>query len=144
MDEAYILTLDAGTTGVKCAAFSPKGEAACSAVEAYPTYYPFSGWAQQKPGEQLNAALRAIRIVLEKVPAEQVCALVFSGTMNGCIPIDEKGEALHENIIHSDLRAEPQTEQLLLELKRRGIDIPTDALTPEACAQLLRQRIARS
>ena len=35
----------------------------------------------------------------------------------------------------------PQTEQLLLELKRRGIDIPTDALTPEACAQLLQQRI---
>ena len=35
----------------------------------------------------------------------------------------------------------PQTEQLLLELKRRGVDIPTDALTPEACAQLLQQRI---
>ena len=32
----------------------------------------------------------------------------------------------------------------LLELKRRGVDIPTDALTPEACAQLLRQRIAQS
>ena len=38
----------------------------------------------------------------------------------------------------------PQTEQLLLELRRRGVDIPTDALTPEACAQLLRQRIAQS
>ena len=37
----------------------------------------------------------------------------------------------------------PQTEQLLLELKRRGIDIATDALTPEACAQLLQQRIAQ-
>ena len=37
----------------------------------------------------------------------------------------------------------PQTEQLLLELKRHGIDIPTDALTPEACAQLLQQRIAQ-
>ena len=37
----------------------------------------------------------------------------------------------------------PQTEQLLLELKRRGIDIPTDELTPEACAQLLQQRIAQ-
>ena len=37
----------------------------------------------------------------------------------------------------------PQTEQLLLELKWRGIDIPTDALTPEACAQLLQQRIAQ-
>ena len=28
--------------------------------------------------------------------------------------------------------------------ERRGVDIPTDALTPEACAQLLRQRIAQS
>ena len=37
----------------------------------------------------------------------------------------------------------PQTEQLLLEQKRRGIDIPTDALTPEACAQLLQQRITQ-
>ena len=35
----------------------------------------------------------------------------------------------------------PQTEQLLLELKRRGIDIPTDALTPEQCAQLLYRRL---
>ena len=32
-------------------------------------------------------------------------------------------------------------EQLLLELKRRGIDIPTDALTPEQCAQLLYRRL---
>lgn len=38
----------------------------------------------------------------------------------------------------------PQAEQLLLELKRRGIDIPTDALTPEACAQVLKQRIRQS
>ena len=49
-----------------------------------------------------------------------------------------------EPLLRSVGRDVPQTEQLLLELKRRGVDIPTDALTPEACAQLLRQRIARS
>ena len=38
----------------------------------------------------------------------------------------------------------PQTEQLLLELKRRGIDIPTDALTPEQCAQLLYRRLKQA
>lgn len=35
----------------------------------------------------------------------------------------------------------PQTEQLLLALRARGVDIPTDALTPGQCARLLRQYI---
>lgn len=35
----------------------------------------------------------------------------------------------------------PQTEQLLLALRARGVDIPTDALTPAQCARLLRQYI---
>lgn len=110
MSDAFLLTLDAGTTGVKCAAFSPSGNALFSHAEAYPTYYPQPGWAQQKPEEQLQAALRAIRLTLEHVDGRQALALVFSGTMNGCIAIDDRGFALYDNIIHSDLRAEPQTE----------------------------------
>ncbi len=35
----------------------------------------------------------------------------------------------------------PQTEQLLLALRARGVELPIDALTPEACAQLLAARI---
>ena len=35
----------------------------------------------------------------------------------------------------------PQTEQLLLALRARGVNIPTDALTPGQCARLLRQYI---
>ena len=35
----------------------------------------------------------------------------------------------------------PQTEQLLLALRARGVNIPTDALTPAQCARLLRQYI---
>ena len=110
MKTSYILTLDAGTTGVKCAAFTREGKALGSRVEAYPTYYPAPGWSQQKPEEQLSASLRAIRGVTEQLPDAECAALVFSGTMNGCIPIDRSGLALHDNIIHSDLRAEPQTE----------------------------------
>ena len=58
MAQSIILTLDAGTTGVKCAAFDRAGEAQFSCVEAYPTYFPRAGWAQQKPQEQLDAADR--------------------------------------------------------------------------------------
>ena len=38
----------------------------------------------------------------------------------------------------------PQAEQLLLELKRRGIDLSTDALTPEQCAQTLLRKISQA
>lgn len=109
---AYILTLDAGTTGVKCAAFSRDGAARFSCVEGYKTYFPASGWAQQKPQEQLAAALRAIGRTLEQVDAREIDALVFTGTMNGCIPIDAQGEALYDNIIHSDVRTQAQTEEI--------------------------------
>lgn len=109
---ALILTLDAGTTGVKCAAFTREGTAQFSCVEGYKTYFPASGWAQQRPQEQLAAALRAIARTLEAVSAQDVDALVFTGTMNGCIPIDAHGEALYDNIIHSDVRTEPQVARL--------------------------------
>ena len=69
MAQSIILTLDAGTTGVKCAAFDRAGEAQFSCVEAYPTYFPRAGWAQQKPQEQLDAVLRAIRQTLTHVQA---------------------------------------------------------------------------
>lgn len=110
MPEALILTLDAGTTGVKCAAFQKNGVAQFSCVESYPTYYPASGWAQQKPQQQLDAAIRSIQLTLSQVAVADICALVFTGTMNGCIPIDHQGNALYDNIIHSDVRTQPQTE----------------------------------
>ena len=108
----YILTLDAGTTGVKCAAFSREGAQLASHTAEYPTRYPASDWAQQDPEEQLAGCLRAIKAVLQRVSPRDCAALVFSGTMNGCIPIDRQGRALHDNLIHSDLRAAPQVERI--------------------------------
>ncbi|MBQ6231956.1 MAG: hypothetical protein IJJ80_00445 [Clostridia bacterium] len=108
----YILTLDAGTTGVKCAAFTRDGSSLFSTVVTYPTRYPALGWAQQKPEEQATASVQAIRSALEHLPAGDCEALVFTGTMNGCIPVDADGNALYDNLIHSDLRAEPETETI--------------------------------
>ena len=67
MKTPYILTLDAGTTGVKCAAFTREGTALSSHVAAYPTRYPAPGWAQQEPEEVLAASLRAIGDSFQKI-----------------------------------------------------------------------------
>ena len=60
MPEPLILTLDAGTTGVKCAVFRKDAASVFSRTEGYPTLYPHPGWAQQRPGDILDAAVRAI------------------------------------------------------------------------------------
>ena len=107
-----ILTLDAGTSGIKCAAFDPDAVQVKSVTKEYRTYYPRPGWAQQKPADILDAAVRAIRETLEQVPVQAVAALVFTGTMNGCIPLGADGEPLYDNIIHSDTRCGKQTDRI--------------------------------
>lgn len=112
MNGDLILTCDAGTTGVKASAFTREGAAFASEVRAYPTIYPHSGWAQQRPDDVLAATADAIRVIVEKAGAARIAALVFTGTMNGCIPVDGAGNALYDNIIHSDVRTEKQAEAI--------------------------------
>ncbi|MCQ2453559.1 MAG: gluconate kinase, partial [Clostridia bacterium] len=111
MTEPYIITLDAGTTGVKCSAFTRAGRALFRRPEASDTYYPHPGWAQQKPEEQLSAALRAVRALTEALDPAAAQALGLTGTMNGCIPMDADGNALYPNIIHSDNRTAEQADR---------------------------------
>lgn len=108
LSEPLILTLDAGTTGVKCAVFREDAASVFSRTEGYPTLYPHPGWAQQRPKDILDAAVRAIRAALAAVSAGGISALVFTGTMNGCLPLDASGEPLYDNIIHSDVRTEEE------------------------------------
>ncbi|MBQ8080534.1 MAG: FGGY-family carbohydrate kinase, partial [Clostridia bacterium] len=131
MKQAYILTLDAGTTGVKCAAFLRDGTPLRVHTEAYPTRYPRPGWAQQRPSEQLEASVRAIRQTLSVLPAKDAEALVFTGTMNGMIPVDEKGEALYDNIIHSDIRTAEQVARIRALMPERAYYLLTGGRVSE-------------
>lgn len=103
-----ILTLDAGTTGLKCTLFTRQGEALRVAIAPYDVELPAPGWAQQPALWFIGAAIEGVEQVLSGEDANRVAVIGLSGTMNGCIPIDGNGEALYPNIIHSDTRSEPQ------------------------------------
>lgn len=107
-----ILTLDAGTTGLKCTLFTQKGEALKVAVAPYDVELPYPGWAQQPALWFIHAAIQGVQAVMADEDASCVGVIGLSGTMNGCIPVDKNGEALHANIIHSDTRAEAQLAQI--------------------------------
>lgn len=112
MEKDLILTCDAGTTGCKCSIFNRNGEALCSVTHDYPTMYPRPNWSEQDPDLILKAAFDGIRELLQQVNAQRIACVGLSGAMNGCIPVDENGNALHPNIIHSDSRTEAQVEEI--------------------------------
>lgn len=112
MDKDLILTCDAGTTGCKCTIISPTGEAISSVRRSYPTSYPQPNWAEQSPEVILSAVYDGIRELLQQVSSQRIACVGLSGTMNGCIPTDADGKALHANIIHSDSRTEKQVEEI--------------------------------
>ena len=107
-----LLTCDAGTTGCKCTVFNSRGDAVCSVKRTYPTSYPRPNWSEQDPDLIIDAVFDGIRELLQQVSAQRIACVGLSGTMNGCIPVDENGRVLHANIIHSDTRTEKQLEEI--------------------------------
>ena len=113
MERDLILTCDAGITGCKCTLFNRAGEALSSVRGNYPTLYPHPNWAEQDPEVILKAVYGGIRELLQQVDPHRIACVGLSGTMNGCIPVDESGAALHPNIIHSDSRTEAEVDEIL-------------------------------
>lgn len=112
MEKDLILTCDAGTTGCKVSVFNAAGDALFSVRRDYPTLYPRPNWAEQDADRILQAVFDGIRELLQQVSPQRIACVGLSGTMNGCIPVDAEGHALHPNIIHSDSRTEAQVEEI--------------------------------
>lgn len=111
MNRNLILTLDAGTTGLKCTLFTPQGEVVRMHTVPYGIALPAPGWAEQPALWFINAATQGAGHVLGE-DASRVAVIGLSGTMNGCIPVSADGEALYPNIIHSDTRAKAELAQI--------------------------------
>lgn len=105
MAKNLILTCDAGTTGSKCTVFDPQGAALCVVKKEYATDYPKPNWAEQNPDVLFASIIDGVREILAQVDPADIACMGLSGTMNGCIAVDEDGGALYPNIIHSDSRA---------------------------------------
>ena len=103
--EDLILTLDAGTTGLKCSVFDGSGKLVCACTAPYGVSYPAEGWAEQSAEQFYAAAVTAVRSMAGRFPPDRVAVIGLSGTMNGCLPVDRDGRALCPNIIHADTRA---------------------------------------
>ena len=115
-----ILTLDAGTSALKCSLFDENGELRGACTADYKTYYPKEGFAEQDADEIMAAAVSAVRQLAQISSLDRVDAIGLTGTMNGCIPLDGSGRPLYRNMIHLDTRGVKQVERLENALGMRG------------------------
>jgi xylulokinase len=123
MAKTYLLAHDLGTTGDKATLFDEGGKLIASAFESYETYYDQPGWVEQDPESWWQAVCRATATVMSEAAIDKtaVAAMSFSGHMMGCVPVDDRGNALRQAIIWADQRASDQVTALLRKMPQEEI-----------------------
>jgi len=123
MTMTYLLAHDLGTTGNKATLFDERGVLVSSAFERYDTYYDQPGWVEQDPESWWIAVCRATIAVMHDVSIDKtaIAAISFSGHMMGCVPVDDRGNALRRAIIWADQRATDQVQVLLRAMSQEAV-----------------------
>lgn len=110
----YIIAYDLGTGGAKASLYDENGSSYKDCFISYPTYYPESGFHEQRPADWWNAIVDSTRLLLEgqKIDKKQISCLAVSGHSLGALPMSAEGELLAGSVpIWSDSRAKKQAER---------------------------------
>ncbi|MDB5526670.1 MAG: hypothetical protein JWM58_4433 [Rhizobium sp.] len=101
-----IIAADIGTSSLKAALVSARGEVLATARHSYPTHVTPEGWTEQDPHDWLNALIQAMRVLAAKVSLDGVSGMVFTGQMSAALLVDRNHRPLRPCIIWSDQRAD--------------------------------------
>ena len=112
---SFVIAHDIGTSSVKTALISSRGNVVAHATTSYPLSMPYPGWVEQDPGDYWKGAVVNTRKVLSDsgIDKSSVIGLVFSTQAMGIIPLDKEGNVLRHNITWVDGRAEEQALQIM-------------------------------
>ncbi len=107
--DKYILAIDHGTTAMKPAIVSTRGEVIGWTCENTPLYLHPGGGAEQNPEEWWQAFLSAAKGLIEQklVPPEDIVAVCNTSQWSGTVAVDVNGNHLMNAIIWMDSRGAP-------------------------------------
>lgn len=107
------LGIDIGTGGSRAVVISESGDVVASETTEH---MPFSslriGWAEQEPEDWWRASVIAVRRALERVSADEISAVSFSGQMHGAVLLDEADTVLRPALIWCDQRTQKQCDEI--------------------------------
>jgi xylulokinase len=112
--DEYLVALDLGTSGVKVAVTTPRGEIVGSAAERYPLHVLGGGGVEQDPEDWWRAIVGGTRGALGSAGADpaRVVGVACSSQWSGTVPVDERGRPLMRAIIWMDSRGAEQVRRI--------------------------------
>lgn len=113
--EQYVIAHDVGTSSVKSALVSSRGEIAAHATFSYALSHPRPGWVEQDPEDYWRGTVQNTRVIVgeSRVDPEDITGMVFSTQAMGIITLDREDNLLMHNITWVDGRAEDQARWLM-------------------------------
>lgn len=111
----YILAIDHGTSGIKAALYSARGEMLAFEYEKTQTLYLPGGGVEQNPEEWWNALVSASRKLVNKglVPVDDIVAVCCSSTFSSTVAVDKSGKHIANSLTWMDSRAAPYIKEII-------------------------------
>jgi len=126
--DAYILTIDQGTTSSRCIIFAADGTVISSAQYEFEQHYPHNGWVEHNPQDLLDTVIQACRQSLEDsgLKAQQIAGIGITNQRETTLVWNKHtGEAIYPAIVWQDRR----TAEMCDKLKREGHEEAVTSLT---------------
>lgn len=108
----YFIGIDVSTTASKALVIDAQGAVVTSQSHPHDLSTPRPLWSEQDPENWWLATSRALRDVLQKIPAEEVAGIGLTGQMHGLTSLDAQGRPLRPAILWNDQRSGPQCEEV--------------------------------
>jgi FGGY-family pentulose kinase len=110
----YLLGIDLGTQGVRCALFDLEGRLAATATRPYGTSHPRPMWVEQDPEAWWDATVAALGATVRRagVPPAAIRALSYDCASCTVVALDDAGRPLRPALLWMDERAHEEAATL--------------------------------
>ncbi len=115
MSNPRILSIDAGTSSVRCLAVDEEGNVGAIAQREFKQFYPRPGWVEHDADEIWDRVLDTIKEVLEapSVDRSAICGVGITNQRETIVAWDKStGAPLHRAIVWQDRRTTPRCNEL--------------------------------
>jgi len=112
-EKKFILAIDHGTGGPKCAIVSTHGEVLKWAFQEVPLHVEKGGGVEQDPDDWWNAIKKTAKEVIDSgcVPVEDIVGVCNTSQWSGTVPVDKDGNHLYNAVIWMDTRGSKYVKQ---------------------------------
>lgn len=104
--------IDIGTSGIRVIAIDESGQSRANTSTSLPAPLREGNASEQDPLLWWQALLGILKILLQQIPDDEVCAIAIDGTSGTMLAIDAKGIPLSPALMYNDSRAQDEASKI--------------------------------